>query len=563
MPSRRGYRGPTKRKHDAQHDETRRPIESFERQASDTSCQTAGWTLFTPARDVTPGLNDVNDNIYGFIGSTSGLDLANSLAMFSEPSSGQLPQRPSSAAIEDSEASDDKEDDSQLINLYYANFHAAHPILVPRAWYTEQNYPSYLRLVVQFVGSHFSTSVSSDSLRAKTSSKLNSITAKSPCKVQALLLFAIALHSRNETKEAERVLDRAVTLALELGMNEHGFAMLNGRHQAIVEESMRRTWWELFIVDGYMASMHRKPSFKTSQANMSLCLPCEEAIYAEGISLSSPPTLAQFDGRLFADEELQFSSFCYRIEAVRILSRVLAVAGTDEVHEDQIQAVDNALAGWVHHLPASKADIVNNFGEVDEMLFQAHMIIQCSNIFLHFPRSDLLSSLPGTAEIVCSRGSKQMYPTSTQHMHAVKATDASKELSNLAALRVSVQKHTPFFICGLVISAIVQLSACSVHACHCMEQHRDRVTLIIGILKSLGQHWSFAGTVLQQVKKVGAEVLQARTKPDKDSVADSSRDSGVDVSAGIDDLSWYDLFDSEGLLGPTAFDGSTPYHQPP
>ncbi|KAF1357002.1 hypothetical protein BDV97DRAFT_374572 [Delphinella strobiligena] len=381
--------------------------------------------------------------------------------------------------------------------------------------------------------------------------------------VQSLLLFSIAIHSRNESKQAEKFLARAVHMALELGMNKREFATVNGRQQAIVEESLRRTWWELFIVDGLMAALHRKSSFPSSHVDLGTALPCEENVFIEGICLPSPPTLAQFDGRLFADDEIQFSSFCYRIEAIRILSRVLDIAGTDEVHGDQLQAVDNALAGWVHHLPPAKADLVNNFGEVDEMLFQAHMIIQCSNIFLHFPRSDLLSTLPGTAEIVCARGGKQMNPASTQHMHAIKATDGSKELSNLAALRLPVQRHTPFFICGLVLSAIVQLSACAVHACHCMEQHRDRVTLIIGILKSLSQHWTIASTVLQQIKKVGAEVLQVRSKPGETVEPESSRDSGIELPAGLEDISWVDLFGSQGLAAFPSFDAHTEYEPPP
>lgn len=566
MPSRRGYRGPSKRKGDAQHDETRRPTPSFERRISDmsTTC-TAEWTLFPPAEGVTPGFS----NDYSFAPSAPGNGLAGPLTMFTGDDVVHLkPQQMQAMPYFEETTPEDhddreEEDDAQLVNLYYANFHAAHPILVPRAWYSEQTYPKCLRLVVQFIGSHFSTSVSSDSFRTITSTKLEHTSTRSACMVQALILFAVALHARNEQKEAEKTLLRAVNLALEIGMNGRDFAALNGKQQAVIEESLRRTWWEVFIVDGYVAALHRKPGFKSSQVNLDTQLPCEENVFAEGICLPTPPTLADFDGRLFADEEIQFSSFAYRIEAVRILSRVIAIAGTDEVHVDQIQAVDNALAGWVHHLPATKSDMVNSFGDVDEMLFQAHMIVQCSNIFLHFPRSDLLTSLPGTAEIVCARGGKQINPAPTQHMHAVKATDASKELSNLAALRLPVQKHTPFFVCGLVLSAIVQLSACSVHACHCMEQHRDRVTLIIGILKSLSQHWTIASTVLQQIKKVGAEVLQVRTKPNHTAEPESSRDSGVDVPTSIEDISWFDLFDGQGFASLSAFDASTSYVQPP
>lgn len=562
MPSRRGYRGPSKRKGECQHEEARRPAPPFERRASDMSSQTAEWPIFPTAHSGTPGFN----NNFTFPGSTPCNDMAGPLTMFSGDNT-VIPQQqePTLPYFEEVTADepDEQDDDAQLINLFYANFQAGHPVLVPRAYYAEQNYPKYLRLVVQFIGSHFSTSVSSDSLRTITGNKLENTHIKSPQMVQSLLLFSIAIHSRNEPKQAEKFLARAVHMALELGMNKREFATVNGRQQAIVEESLRRTWWELFIVDGLMAALHRKSSFPSSHVDLDTALPCEENVFIEGICLPSPPTLAQFDGRLFADEEIQFSSFCYRIEAIRILSRVLDIAGTDEVHGDQLQAVDNALAGWVHHLPPAKADLVNNFGEVDEMLFQAHMIIQCSNIFLHFPRSDLLSTLPGTAEIVCARGGKQMNPASTQHMHAIKATDGSKELSNLAALRLPVQRHTPFFICGLVLSAIVQLSACAVHACHCMEQHRDRVTLIIGILKSLSQHWTIASTVLQQIKKVGAEVLQVRSKPGETVEPESSRDSGVEVPAGLEDISWFDLFGSQGLAAFPSFDANAAYEPPP
>lgn len=562
MPSRRGYRGPSKRKSDHQHVGSHKAAPPpFVRRASTISDQASEWTLFPPAEGVTPGFNSE----YHFQATPSADTLPGSLPIFSNSENTPLQQTSTHEARRDGSTDiDDNDDDLQLINLYYANFQAAHPILVPRVYYSAQTYPKYLRLVVKFIGSHFSTSVSSDSLRSSTGSSLESQNVKSPSLVQALLLFAIALHSRNEVKEAQSVLARGVTLALELGMNRKDYATINGRQQAVVEESLRRTWWELYVLDGFTAALHRKSGFRSSQVELDAPLPCEENVYIEGICIPNPPTVAQFDGRLFADEEIQFSSFCYRIEAVRILSRVLSIAGTDEIHEDQIQAVDNALAGWAHHLPPAKTDIVNSFGEVDEMLFQAHMIIQCANIFLHFPRSDLLSTLPGTADIVCARGGKQMSPATTQHIHAVKATDASKELSNLAALRLPVQKHTPFFVCGLVICAIVQLSACSVHACHCMEQHRDRVVLIIGILKSLSQHWTIASMVMQQIKKVGAEVLQVCAKPAPSSTDHySSRDSGVDVNVSLEDISWFDLFESQGLACLPPFDAHVSFAQPP
>jgi hypothetical protein len=430
-------------------------------------------------------------------------------------------------------------DDDELVNLFYSNFFAAHPILVPICFYHTHPYPAYLRQVVRFIGSHYSSSVSSDALRMSIDlTGPGSVVEKTSSMVQARLLFAIALHARGEAMDAAGMMQAAVDLAIELRMNLRDFVPAHGNGNPMLEESLRRTWWELYVMDGYLAALHKLPSFRSNTVRSEVLLPCEETIYASAGRLPQPSSLEQFDMRLFADEDIQFSSFAYRIEAARILARVLSVA--DSQDEDQVQVVDNALAGWMHGLPQDKVDVVNVYNMVDEMLFQGHMIIHCATIYLHLPRSDLLNTLPVTANIVCAERGRHMAPASTQHSHSVKATNASKELSNLAAVRVPVQKHTPFFVCGLVLGAIVQLSACSANAG--TEQHRDRVTLIIGLLKSLSRNWAISGYVLIQVKKVASEVLRTSTSAGvgKDQHS-TEHDSGISVQTNSDNTSWLSM----------------------
>jgi hypothetical protein len=432
-------------------------------------------------------------------------------------------------------------DDDELVNLFYSNFFAAHPILVPACFYHTHPYPEYLRQVVRFIGSHYSPSVSSDALQMSIDlTGPGSMIEKTSFMVQARLLFAIALHARGEAMDAAGMMHAAVDLAIELGMNLRNFAPAHGNCNPILEESLRRTWWELYVMDGYMAALHKLPSFKSNTVPSEVLLPCEETIYASAGRLPHPSSLDQFDRRLFTDENIQFSSFAYRIEAARILARVLSVAGTQ--NEDQVQVVDNALAGWTHGLPQDKADVVNVYNMVDEMLFQGHMIIHCATIYLHLPRSDLLNTLPVTANIVCAERGRHMTPAATQHSHSVKATNASRELSNLAAVRVPVQKHTPFFVCGLVLGAIVQLSACSANAG--TEQHRDRVTLIIGLLKSLSRNWAISGQVLIQVKKVASEVLRTSTLASHSTGQHhdgTNYDSGISMQSSPDNTSWLSM----------------------
>ncbi|KAF7547016.1 hypothetical protein G7Z17_g8028 [Cylindrodendrum hubeiense] len=434
------------------------------------------------------------------------------------------------------------EDDDALINLFYANFHTAHPLLVPRSLYTTVPYPSYLKLVVHFIGGHFSSMASSDELRSATGKALAEVGKESHRTfhlVQAFLLFSIALHARNEIKESVSILAQAVSLALDIGMNKESFSRAHGRQSAIEEESLRRTWWELYVTDGFMAALQRKTGFRCHGAGSDVGLPCDESLYVEGAFLMDPPSLAQFDARIYMDEELHFSSFCYRIEAIRILARSLGIAGTHEVHEDQVQAIDNALAAWPHHLGQGSTEATNSLGDVDEMLFQAQMLIQYTIISLHFPRSDLVDTIPAASDIIRQR---HVLPVSSRTMHGVKAIEASKQLGNLAALRVPVQKHTPFFICGVVFSVIVQLSACSLRPASLQEQCQDRISLIIGVLKTLSPTWALAQVTLRKIKRMALDALSVKVTRQNE----SPRDSGIDGSTPgaelqLEDLPWLDL----------------------
>lgn len=444
-----------------------------------------------------------------------------------------------------------------VVNLYYSFFHSAHPILLPRHMY-EQQYPPYLQSVVHFIGSHYSASQSGDSLLEQTAAALRVNTERSAYMVQARLLFAIAIHARGEPSEGQAMLQDAINLAISLGMNTKEFAAVNGSSSPSLQESFRRTWWELFCVEGIMSAIHRKPTMKTGSVVQGVLLPCEESTYTDGTCFSAMSTFARFADRHFAEEEVDFSSYCYRIEAVQILARVLSIANT-EAHPDEVQAIDNSLAAWSHYVPSEKRDIISNSGEIDELLFQAHMLIHWATILLHMPRSELLSIHPATADIFCAKGDKQMASTDTKHAHASKATDASKELSNLAALRCPVQKHTPFFICALVIASVVQLAACTLHNCRCMYQHRDRITLVVGLLKSLGSNWACAGSVLVKIKRIAAKVLKSEhcTMTAASTQCDSCTDSGLGTSIGNEDIPWMEFFGDPTVMSFEQFASGT------
>ncbi|ORY01124.1 hypothetical protein BCR34DRAFT_494151 [Clohesyomyces aquaticus] len=452
-------------------------------------------------------------------------------------------------------------DDEQLVNLYYLNFHSSHPILTPRHLYWKRNYPRFLKAVVEFVGSQFSPGIANEASREATERELEGGEQNTPEMVQARILYAISLVARNDLQKSQFVLSQAVDTALQLGMNRRDFAASHANNRPSEEESLRRTWYELYITDGCIAAFQRKPTFKTNSVSADVLLPCDDNIYDDEMYLHIPSSRADYESSLFADEEVTFSSFCYRIEAVRLLGRVLAITGAHGVHRDQVQSVDNALAAFLHHLPPSKSEpeIVNTYGELDELMFQTHMVLQYATILLHFPRGDLASPVPFSTVVPGGNGAKFLCPCTRQNVHSIKAIDASKALSMLAAFRVPVQRHSPFLIYPLALGAFVQLSVSAIHlrsSRRCLDQHYDRVKLILGVLKTLGRYWPFAGVVLRSLNKMALAVFQpSRNDLPSPTQQDDPMDSEIDpcsyasTTVGSQWLENFDIQDIQGLIG--------------
>lgn len=179
---------------------------------------------------------------------------------------------------------------TQLLDMYYASFHDAHPILLPRGYLlsrlqTNPESLQHLTPVMEFIGSLYLPDILSEPLREIASVTLEA--GKFPMtgfSVQALLLFALSMHCCNDFEEARVILDRAITLALEIKLHSRSFARENGEGNAVLEDSWRRTWWLLFIIDGIFSGIRHDKSFKLLTISTDVDLPCEEQEYAEGVS---------------------------------------------------------------------------------------------------------------------------------------------------------------------------------------------------------------------------------------------------------------------------------------
>ncbi|OAA66032.1 glucoamylase [Cordyceps fumosorosea ARSEF 2679] len=103
---------------------------------------------------------------------------------------------------------------------------------------------------------------------------------------QSMLLLVIGLDGTCSRDEAVRLLRRLEELAIEINLNHCSFATTHGKGLAVVEESWRRTWWELYVVDGMIAGVHRVTNFALYNAEADVRLPCEENEYLSGYSFA-------------------------------------------------------------------------------------------------------------------------------------------------------------------------------------------------------------------------------------------------------------------------------------
>ncbi|KAJ5295351.1 hypothetical protein PENANT_c001G06278 [Penicillium antarcticum] len=403
--------------------------------------------------------------------------------------------------------------DSYLFAIYYTYFHPAHPILPPREHFQEAHLPSYLRQAVKFVASHFTSSVSSETYgHAIVETVLRA--GPSANKVQALLLLSVALHSRTEHVESKKCLNAAVDLAFELGLDRATYAETESPNDPTRAECLRRTWWEIFVIEGLLISFGVQHTCRTAVKPLEVPLPCEESTFREGLTSSNPQTIAQFDTHVFADEEPEFSSHTYRIDAVRILNWALKIRDMSGSNENLIEAIDARIASWFLNLPSSKAELLRQDGSVNEIMFQACMIVNIASIHLNFSRSGLMSSSAVSADVICSQQVSPRDSAFSHNCHAAKALRAANELSSLAAISSPVEKHTPLLTCGLALSCIVQLAV--IKAGKMSDANRDRIGLNIGVLRSMGRTWAISKLTMQKIKAAARDVFALGSQPPVD-----------------------------------------------
>lgn len=177
---------------------------------------------------------------------------------------------------------------SVCIDIYYHFFHDTHPILLPRKYLLEQMeqglLPYRLECAIKLNSSFFTDKVATGTFGDTLDNIFNDNMTRDAHTVQAMLLFAIGLHANGNLQQSVHFIRLAGEIAIELGMHRKEFAMTHGEGCSVLEESLRRTWWEVYTMDGIMAGVCPVHTFDLYDIRSDVPLPCDESEYSSAVS---------------------------------------------------------------------------------------------------------------------------------------------------------------------------------------------------------------------------------------------------------------------------------------
>jgi hypothetical protein len=91
--------------------------------------------------------------------------------------------------------------------------------------------------------------------------------------------------------------------------------------------------------------------------------------------IPSSRTWEEFENSEFSDDEFDYSSSVYRIQAVKILGQIMNIPRPGFPGDPDIACAEGSISSFHLNLPQQKKEVLRGDGSIDEMLFQAHMII--------------------------------------------------------------------------------------------------------------------------------------------------------------------------------------------
>jgi hypothetical protein len=183
----------------------------------------------------------------------------------------------------------------QCIDAFYLYFYPGHPAVLPRTHtmkLAKERNLEHLLAAMRWVGSLYieigpmKATFFEETMRLLYAPE----TPRDGFLIQAMIIAIIGLDGCRQNDKAKNILADAEQLAIEIGLYTRGYSTVHGGGNPRLEESWRRTWWDLFVVDGMIAGVHRQTNFLLFDIMADVGLPCEEHEFLSGVSIPNHST---------------------------------------------------------------------------------------------------------------------------------------------------------------------------------------------------------------------------------------------------------------------------------
>ncbi|KAK1690305.1 hypothetical protein BDP55DRAFT_344820 [Colletotrichum godetiae] len=427
---------------------------------------------------------------------------------------------------------------SLLFDLYFTNFHDTHPWLLPRNQLLSRirSNPEpfhFLTSCITYVGSLFSNAVSSEEeeLREKAFSLASGSLPMTCWTVQGLLVLSVAAFGEGRLDLSAGWMDTATQIALDLGMQDKSFA--DAASDPFVAESSRRTYWALYWQGNMRAMREDSPTFMLCGVVTTTELPCEEWEYQSG-EIPQPLSLKKYNAKDPMDEK-SYSSWTYLIDLCRLSTELILPMPTlpPVLLSNTIDRADSRLVSWLINLPKWKQQLVDSGGAVDMVLFHAMAYAYSLRIKMQLPMEasgfgirDLLTLGPlfkprDMTLPRMPRCSSSPYPW----LECSTALQAGLSTIGLFNFSLPPARYSPACIIGLRRAALALLDA-RMYGGSDSPALREKLDLLLGVLKVAGEMWPIARSIGNEVSDVLRE-LNATSNRDNITQLDSCMDAFI------------------------------------
>ncbi|KAL7930677.1 hypothetical protein V8C35DRAFT_311934 [Trichoderma chlorosporum] len=443
-----------------------------------------------------------------------------------------------------------------LLDLYYEYFHPSHPFILPRSSLDLRlrfgpPSPSLQRLAntMKYIGSHYQHTPMHTNLTLLDELALET----DGFTIQNTLLRAMAKSMCDDKPGSEVLLAQAVQQATFIGMHAKSFADAVADEDPILSESWRRTWWMLYLTDANFSVTRRDFVPVINEACHDVDLPCEDELYERMDIPLQAAALDDYRSREFALEDEPFSSFAYLIDATEIF---IAALSASTQYQDITQAellcgdLEARVVSWFLLLPLTKRELPVASGSMDQLMFQAHMMMYTSLAFIHRPLSNLkydpaegISTCgPPPPPLEQSFGNARI----AHHIHSEKLFQAiRKQTQCLILLPMRAAQLSPFMICMVACCTIAYLVASKVaFKAEEAEAARSRIRISLATLRMYEHVWPRAKKILMELKRIAQIILQSATASSTLMADSRSLNKETAITTGFFDKDWLVAFEN-------------------